>query len=109
MGVEDLQNDGAWQSSVIYGSILDDCSPSREFTMTTPENVASNTIANAGLPPGKMPQLRVMPAPSDANVYGDVFGGWIMAQVDVAGSLPAASAAFRRKRRRCWSIRPPGP
>ena len=33
--------------------------------------------------------LRVMPAASDANIYGDVFGGWIMAQVDVAGSIPA--------------------
>jgi acyl-CoA thioesterase YciA len=41
------------------------------------------------LPPGKMPELRVMPMPADANVHGDVFGGWIMAQVDIAGSLPA--------------------
>ena len=64
--------------------------------MTTPENAFSNTIANAGLPPGKMPQLRVMPAPSDANVYGDVFGGWIMAQVDIAGSLPATRRANGR-------------
>jgi acyl-CoA thioesterase YciA len=37
-----------------------------------------------------------MPAPSDANVYGDVFGGWIMAQVDVAGSLPATRRANGR-------------
>jgi acyl-CoA thioesterase YciA len=36
-----------------------------------------------------MPELRVMPMPADANVHGDVFGGWIMAQVDIAGSLPA--------------------
>lgn len=43
-----------------------------------------------GLPPGKMPQLRVMPMPADANVHGDVFGGWIMAQVDIAGAIPAA-------------------
>ena len=43
-----------------------------------------------------MPTLRVMPAPSDANVYGDVFGGWIMAQVDVAGSLPATRRANGR-------------
>jgi acyl-CoA thioesterase YciA len=49
-----------------------------------------------GLPPGKMPELRVMPAPSDANVYGDVFGGWIMAQVDLAGSLPATRRANGR-------------
>nr|WP_229505795.1 acyl-CoA thioesterase [Massilia genomosp. 1] len=43
-----------------------------------------------------MPELRVMPAPSDANVYGDVFGGWIMAQVDIAGSLPATRRANGR-------------
>ena len=48
------------------------------------------------LPPGKAPQLRVMPMPSDANVYGDVFGGWIMAQVDIAGSLPATRRANGR-------------
>ena len=48
------------------------------------------------LPEGKMPVLRMMPAPSDANVYGDVFGGWIMAQVDVAGSLPAVRRANGR-------------
>src|SRR5258708_5152312 len=63
---------------------------------TTPANHVSLTISNPGLPCGKMPQLRVMPAPSDANVYGDVFGGWIMAQVDIAGSLPATRRANGR-------------
>jgi acyl-CoA thioesterase YciA len=48
------------------------------------------------LPAGKMPQLRVMPMPADANVHGDVFGGWIMAQVDIAGSLPAVRRANGR-------------
>jgi acyl-CoA thioesterase YciA len=47
------------------------------------------------LPEG-MPQLRVMPQPADANIYGDVFGGWIMAQVDLAGSIPAARRANGR-------------
>lgn len=47
------------------------------------------------LPEG-MPQLRVMPQPSDANIYGDVFGGWIMSQVDIAGSLLAARHADGR-------------
>ncbi|QJQ07009.1 acyl-CoA thioesterase [Undibacterium piscinae] len=47
------------------------------------------------LPPG-MPQLRVMPMPADANVHGDVFGGWIMAQVDIAGAIPAARRANGR-------------
>lgn len=54
------------------------------------------TIRQTSLPAGKMPQLRVMPMPSDANVYGDVFGGWIMAQVDIAGSLPAVRRANGR-------------
>ncbi|WP_211461443.1 acyl-CoA thioesterase [Collimonas silvisoli] len=51
---------------------------------------------NNQLPPDTMPQLRVMPMPSDANVHGDVFGGWIMAQVDIAGSLPATRRANGR-------------
>ncbi|MGA0034388.1 MAG: acyl-CoA thioesterase, partial [Burkholderiales bacterium] len=37
------------------------------------------------LPEGKEPALRVIPMPSDANYTGDIFGGWIMAQVDLAG------------------------
>lgn len=47
------------------------------------------------LPEG-MPTLRVMPMPSDANVHGDVFGGWIMAQIDIAGALPAVRRANGR-------------
>lgn len=63
--------------------------------MTTPET-PSLSAERRGLPAGKMPELRMMPAPSDANVYGDVFGGWIMAQVDIAGSLPATRRANGR-------------
>jgi len=37
-----------------------------------------------------------MPMPTDTNIYGDVFGGWIMAQVDLAGSLPATRRANGR-------------
>jgi acyl-CoA thioesterase YciA len=34
--------------------------------------------------------LRVIPMPADVNANGDIFGGWVMAQVDLAGSvLPA--------------------
>lgn len=46
--------------------------------------------------PERAPQLRVVPMPSDANVHGDVFGGWIMAQVDIAGALPATRRANGR-------------
>ncbi len=31
--------------------------------------------------------LKVMPMPADCNMNGDIFGGWVMAQVDVAGSI----------------------
>ncbi len=31
--------------------------------------------------------MRVMPMPSDSNANGDIFGGWIMAQVDIAGAV----------------------
>jgi acyl-CoA thioesterase YciA len=46
--------------------------------------------------PDSMPTLRVMPMPADANVHGDVFGGWIMAQVDIAGAVPAVRRANGR-------------
>jgi len=48
------------------------------------------------LPKGKEPTLRVVPMPSDANYSGDIFGGWIMSQVDVAGSIPAVRLARGR-------------
>jgi acyl-CoA thioesterase YciA len=35
------------------------------------------------------PEIRVLPMPSDTNANGDVFGGWMMSQVDIAGSLAA--------------------
>ena len=37
-----------------------------------------------------------MAQPTDANIHGDVFGGWIMAQVDIAGSIPATQRANGR-------------
>jgi acyl-CoA thioesterase YciA len=48
------------------------------------------------LPHDKPVALRVVPQPRDANVHGDVFGGWIMAQVDIAGAIPASRRANGR-------------
>jgi acyl-CoA thioesterase YciA len=48
------------------------------------------------LPEGKQPALRVVPMPADANQHGDIFGGWIMAQVDIAGGVVAARRARGR-------------
>lgn len=46
--------------------------------------------------PDDVPVLRVMPLPPDANVHGDVFGGWIMSHVDLAGAIPAVRRAGGR-------------
>lgn len=48
------------------------------------------------LPAHRIAVLRMMPMPSDANIHGDVFGGWIMAHVDIAGAVPAARRANGR-------------
>jgi acyl-CoA thioesterase YciA len=56
----------------------------------------SESQTPAQLPSDEMPTLRVMAQPADANIHGDVFGGWIMAQVDIAGSIPAAQRANGR-------------
>src|SRR3954447_10806525 len=43
----------------------------------------------ANLPEGEQPVLRIVPMPADTNAHGTIFGGWVMAQVDIAGSIPA--------------------
>jgi acyl-CoA thioesterase YciA len=48
------------------------------------------------LPQGREPVLRVVPMPADANQHGDIFGGWIMSQVDMAGGIAAAARALGR-------------
>ena len=64
----------------------------------------TRSVAHAGseppglhaLPGGWELVMRVMPMPADANGNGDIFGGWIMAQVDLAGAvLPARIARGR--------------
>jgi acyl-CoA thioesterase YciA len=56
----------------------------------------STSEAYTALPEGRQPALRVMPMPADLNPAGDVFGGWIMAMVDIAGAIPARRRAKSR-------------
>jgi acyl-CoA thioesterase YciA len=59
-------------------------------------SASSDSIAPLTLPADRQLVLRVMPMPADANGNGDIFGGWIMAQVDLAGAvLPARIAKGR--------------
>ncbi|HEX6736091.1 MAG TPA: acyl-CoA thioesterase [Azonexus sp.] len=46
--------------------------------------------------PNRHATLRLVPMPADLNQNGDVFGGWVMAQVDVAGAIPAMRLARGR-------------
>lgn len=46
-------------------------------------------------PRGEM-QTRTLAMPADANPSGDIFGGWVLAQMDVAGGIAAAQIAKGR-------------
>ena len=60
------------------------------------EGVSPNMDEQSVSLPDKEPALRVVPMPADANYHGDIFGGWIMSQVDIAGAvLPARIAKGR--------------
>ena len=63
---------------------------------STSASTSTDSIAPLTLPADRQLVLRVMPMPADANNNGDIFGGWIMAQVDLAGAvLPARIAKGR--------------
>ena len=47
-------------------------------------------------PPGVVPSVRTIAMPADANPNGDIFGGWIMAQMDLAGGTHAFAVAGGR-------------
>jgi acyl-CoA thioesterase YciA len=56
--------------------------------IVTPSNPSSPP--EVLLPTDKELVLKVIPMPADCNANGDIFGGWVMAQVDLAGAvLPA--------------------
>ncbi len=48
-------------------------------------------------PPRSAPLVRVMAIPADANPNGDIFGGWLLTQMDLAGG----NLAVQRARGRC--------
>ena len=57
---------------------------------------ATPPTAPLRLPDDRQLVLRVMPMPADANGNGDIFGGWIMAQVDIAGAVQPVRIARGR-------------
>lgn len=57
-------------------------------------------MTHDSLPKDREPTIRVLAMPTDTNAAGDIFGGWIMSQVDIAGSI----AAYRRARGRVVTV-----
>jgi acyl-CoA thioesterase YciA len=57
-------------------------------------------MADPTHPPESEPMIRAIAMPADANPSGDIFGGWLMSQMDLA----AANAASRRSRGRCVTV-----
>ncbi|MRD49455.1 acyl-CoA thioesterase [Caenimonas koreensis] len=51
---------------------------------------ANTSPVHATLPTDKELVMKVIPMPADVNANGDIFGGWVMAQVDLAGSVVPA-------------------
>lgn len=60
-----------------------------------------NDQPSAPPPPlDRVPTIRTIAMPADTNPAGDIFGGWLLAQMDLA----AGAAAARRARGRCATI-----
>lgn len=56
----------------------------------------SKEVSNVPLPVDRSPVLRVPATPAHTHAGGDIFGGWTMAQIDIAGSIPAVLRAKGR-------------
>jgi acyl-CoA thioesterase YciA len=50
----------------------------------------------ADSPPAGIPMVRTIAMPADANANGDIFGGWLMSQMDLAAGNLAARASHGR-------------
>ena len=58
-----------------------------------------NAVPEPILPPGE-PSIRTIAMPADTNANGDIFGGWLLAQMDLAGG----NVAIRRARGRVATV-----
>jgi len=69
------------------------------MTTGNPNQRASGQAEHA-TPPEETPVIRAVAMPADTNPAGDIFGGWLMSQMDLA----AGSVAARRARTRCATV-----
>jgi acyl-CoA thioesterase YciA len=77
----------AWVEAEEDGRMRDNVGCTLEIV---PMSIEINPRPESALPRDRELVLKVIPMPADCNANGDIFGGWVMAQVDLAGSvLPA--------------------
>ena len=57
-------------------------------------------MSEGAKPPARMPMIRTIAMPADANANGDIFGGWLMSQMDLA----AGNLAVRVAHGRCVTV-----
>lgn len=65
-----------------------------------PKAAASDSCTTAGEMPTAEPVIRTIAMPADTNPSGDIFGGWLMSQMDLA----AGNAACRLSQGRCATV-----
>jgi len=56
----------------------------------------TDTTSNDQPPTDLVPAIRTIAMPADANSNGDIFGGWMMSQMDLAGGVAAVQRAQGR-------------
>jgi acyl-CoA thioesterase YciA len=61
--------------------------------MADPSPKASDSIEAA---PQSEPALRAVAMPADTNAHGDIFGGWLLCQMDLSGTIVATRRALGR-------------
>ena len=57
---------------------------------------SEKTLTQSEVPPAEEPVIRSIAMPADTNPYGDIFGGWLMSQMDLAASNVASRVARGR-------------
>jgi len=69
---------------------LESSAPAGIHARLTADSAVPLLPPQVSLPTDKELVLKVIPMPADCNANGDIFGGWVMAQVDLAGSVVPA-------------------
>jgi len=59
-------------------------------------DLSANPAGTADTPPDTDPAIRTIAMPADTNPHGDIFGGWLLCQMDLAGTTVATRRANGR-------------